>query len=378
MAQSSDQTARLNLPKIMSSQAQKHVTHNEALQILDSLVQLSLIQTEAIDPPATPTVGDAYGLGDTPQGAWSEKSNELAVWDGFAWHFATPHEGMIAWNQASTSVDIFRQGAWTAQTVLPDTVTGLGVNSSWDSTNRLTISAAATLLSHEGDDHRLKVNKADYGNTASLLFQSGFVGHAEMGLTGSTDFSLKVSADGSNWRDAIRVNSSTGTLEGDAVQQSATDTTPGRIMRAEWGYGPGNLIGVVAQTSGTPTGAVLETGENSNGNYIRWADGTQMCMRKVLIDAINCSISSGSLYHTGLLGDFDFPAPFSQVTFASATLNGSDAATIRDSSLQARFGYNQTANANDWNGLVLFATQSVTASAGEMTEFSFFAVGRWF
>lgn len=34
----SDLSARLDLPLIKPSQAQKHVTHNEALQILDGLV----------------------------------------------------------------------------------------------------------------------------------------------------------------------------------------------------------------------------------------------------------------------------------------------------------------------------------------------------
>ncbi|MCP4824950.1 MAG: hypothetical protein GY892_12675, partial [Shimia sp.] len=38
-----------------------------------------------------------------------------------------------------------------------------------------------------------------------------------------------------------------------------------------------NLVGTVAESSGTPTGAVMESGTNANGSYIRWADGTQFC-----------------------------------------------------------------------------------------------------
>ena len=39
----SDTTTHLLLPYILAAQAQKHVTHNEALRILDGLVQLSAL-----------------------------------------------------------------------------------------------------------------------------------------------------------------------------------------------------------------------------------------------------------------------------------------------------------------------------------------------
>ncbi len=38
----SDQSTLLSLPYIMPAQAQKHLTHNEALRTLDTLVQLSV------------------------------------------------------------------------------------------------------------------------------------------------------------------------------------------------------------------------------------------------------------------------------------------------------------------------------------------------
>jgi hypothetical protein len=42
-------------------------------------------------------------------------------------------------------------------------------------------------------------------------------------------------------------------------------------------YGTDNLVGIVSESGGTPTGAVIEQGENASGQYIRWADGTQFC-----------------------------------------------------------------------------------------------------
>ncbi|MFP3409629.1 hypothetical protein SB757_33975, partial [Pseudomonas sp. SIMBA_065] len=36
-----------------------------------------------------------------------------------------------------------------------------------------------------------------------------------------------------------------------------------------------NIVGSVGQASGVPTGAVLQRGSNANGEFIRFADGTQ-------------------------------------------------------------------------------------------------------
>ncbi len=48
----SEITPKLSMPLIMPAQAQKHVTHNEAIELLDMIVQLTLEATEAVTPPA--------------------------------------------------------------------------------------------------------------------------------------------------------------------------------------------------------------------------------------------------------------------------------------------------------------------------------------
>lgn len=141
----------------------------------------------------------------------------------------------------------------------------------------------------------MKVNKAADTDTASLLFQTGWSGRAEMGLAGDDNFSVKVSADGSSWTTALELKRYSGdtvlrgveadSYGGAGVQADATDTTAGRLMRADYGYGPGNLLGPVTQWGGTPTGAVIERDNNANGEYVRFADGTQICTNKVTSSA---------------------------------------------------------------------------------------------
>ena len=62
-----------------------------------------------------------------------------------------------------------------------------------------------------------------------------------MGLAGSDAWSLKVSPDGSAWTTALQVNAATGQASGAAVQQSATDVTAGRLMRADFRRAGGKI-----------------------------------------------------------------------------------------------------------------------------------------
>ena len=42
-------------------------------------------------------------------------------------------------------------------------------------------------------------------------------------------------------------------------------------------YGRDSILGTVSETAGVPTGAIIESGSNSDGEYTKWADGTQIC-----------------------------------------------------------------------------------------------------
>lgn len=42
-------------------------------------------------------------------------------------------------------------------------------------------------------------------------------------------------------------------------------------------YHTRNAVGTVSQSSGVPTGAIIERGSNANGDYVKYADGTLIC-----------------------------------------------------------------------------------------------------
>lgn len=205
-----DTTPNLALPYLIAAQAQKHVTHNEAIRMLDALVQLAVLDRQVDTPPVSPADGDRYIVGPSPTGAWDGKANEIAAFQDGAWAFFAPQTGWIAWVSAEDALYAWEGTSWVAAGGSVNPALLVGVNATADPTNRLSVSSPATLLNHEGAGHQLKVNKATSGDTASLLFLDGFSGRAEMGLAGDDDFLVKVSADGTAWTDALLIDRSTG------------------------------------------------------------------------------------------------------------------------------------------------------------------------
>ncbi|OYX25933.1 MAG: hypothetical protein B7Z10_04760 [Rhodobacterales bacterium 32-66-7] len=205
-----DDTTILSLPLILPAQAQKHVTHNEALATLDLIVQLAVITRTLTTPPALPTLGDRHIVAAGATGAWVGQAGKIALFDGAGWQFTQALPGWQAHVLAEGQTAVFDGLVWAAPSDKPLAVTRLGVSATADATNRLSVAAPATLLNHAGAGHQLKLNKATAADTASLLFQTGFGGRAEMGTAGTDDFAIKVSADGSTFATALSAAAATG------------------------------------------------------------------------------------------------------------------------------------------------------------------------
>lgn len=108
----SDQTPNLALPFIMPAQAQKHVTHNEAIELLDMIVQLTLEGSDASTPLPAPSEGQAWALSAAPTGDWAEQAGKIATWRGGGWLFVTPKEGWMAWVKDDSELQVYTGSSW--------------------------------------------------------------------------------------------------------------------------------------------------------------------------------------------------------------------------------------------------------------------------
>lgn len=207
-----NKTALQLLPLIQASQAQKHVTVNAAMAVLDVLVQTSAISRTLTAPPGGVVAGACYIVANGATGAWLAQDHNVAVYSGTYWDFYLPKTGWRVWLEAETTEAVFDGAVWTTSADRTERVAALGISAAADDTNRLTVSADATLLTNAGAGHQLKINKAHTGDTASLLFQNGFSGRAEMGNVGNDDFVLKVSPNGTTFLTGLTIEAATGRI----------------------------------------------------------------------------------------------------------------------------------------------------------------------
>lgn len=127
-----------------------------------------------------------------------------------------------------------------------------------------------------------------------------------------------------------------------------------------------DIVGPVSQTAGVPTGAIIESGSNANGRFIKYADGTLICTKRVATDISSTAI--GAIFGSGAFGSGAYPAAF----IATPIVNYS--------------GFIETGNVNgiwagcytsptqtDWGNYRLLSAGSYGAGHIDLT-----AIGRWY
>jgi hypothetical protein len=105
-------TPRLGLPFLSAGQAQKEITHNEALQTLDMVVAGTVEEGPRNDAPASQLVGTAYIVGNSPTGAWAGKAQSIAGFTSGGWRFVVPAEGLSVYVKANATWANYRLADW--------------------------------------------------------------------------------------------------------------------------------------------------------------------------------------------------------------------------------------------------------------------------
>lgn len=135
-------------------------------------------------------------------------------------------------------------------------------------------------------------------------------------------------------------------------------------------YAPGNIVGTVSESSGTPTGAVIESGSNANGEYVRFADGTLICFYDGQSDTEFAAGATTNLNWT-------YPSAFKSGTYpmvigqmdcvgTSFAASGQVSAGLRD--------VDDRANPHT-NAQIIYSNNSSSTASYWLRAY---AIGRWF
>jgi len=127
-------------------------------------------------------------------------------------------------------------------------------------------------------------------------------------------------------------------------------------------YHQSSILGTVSESSGVPTGAVIERGSNANGEFVKFADGTLIC-------TFDFTVSSAIA--TSFLGGFrsaaqtwTFPAVFAVRPGFSATPRSITAFAISGSAIS--------------ESSAQYVFTAVTSQVSGSRNVLLTAIGRWF
>lgn len=208
---------RLTLPFIQPAQAQKHVTHNEAVRALDMLVQLSFEDDTQTAPPAAPSEGECYVVPPSGTGAWSGQGGAIAAYLDGTWQFHTPRAGWRGYVLARAAMVVFDGAAW--QEISPSQLQdanlfGLGMQADPSSPFAAKLNAAlwSALYSGDGGTGSLiqTLNRQDSTADVGLILQDDFETRALIGLFGDARLRFSVTPDGAAFNDALSIDTATG------------------------------------------------------------------------------------------------------------------------------------------------------------------------
>lgn len=124
-----------------------------------------------------------------------------------------------------------------------------------------------------------------------------------------------------------------------------------------------NLVGTVSQSGGVPTGAIIERGSNANGEYVRYADGTQICFT-------GPRTSSGTAWKTSFY-TLTFAAAFSGVPVIDFSL-ARDSSAYSSIAVLIDDGTSPTST-----GFKVGGPLGVT-DTGTSLNIRYIAIGRWY
>ncbi len=139
-------SARLGLPLLAAGQAQKEVTHNEALTLIDAAIAPVVVAVGTVAVPAMAGAGDCWIVGAGAGGAWTGQAGALAVQTGGGWRFVDLPQGAMVTEQSSGARWLRTVTGWQAPAAIAAPIGGAVV----DGQVRAALTALLNALSVRG------------------------------------------------------------------------------------------------------------------------------------------------------------------------------------------------------------------------------------
>lgn len=140
------ESPRLGLPLLAVAQAQKEMTHNEALALIDALLFARCESLLNAAPTGALLAGQCWLIDNNPTGIWAEQAGSLALWTDGGWRYVDPVVGMQTWCIADQGIRRWDGSQWLA----PPSFSGITGGTVIDSEARAALNALSAILAQWG------------------------------------------------------------------------------------------------------------------------------------------------------------------------------------------------------------------------------------
>jgi hypothetical protein len=217
-----------------------------------------------------------------------------------------------------------------------------------------------TALDHVRIDGPVVNRNIAFTTNNSFRWNLYATGATETGSNAGSDFNIARYNDaGTFLASAFTITRSSGnvgigiTSPSQALDVNGTANATNFTRGGSQVYSRNNIVGTVSEVSGVPTGAVIESGSNANGEYVKFADGTMICTFTVATSA------SAAVTKT-------LPATFVDSLYSAV---GTNVNSTNSADITVKFSNRTTTTV----GVVLTSNGALLASTANCI-----AIGRWY
>lgn len=279
---------RLGITELAETQNNRSVTINEAIAKLEAgATFFAAIQVLLNAPPGSPVEGDLYVVGTAGSGAWSGRSENVALYYNAAWLFFTPIEGMFAWDQTSNSLKRYDGADWVTFSATGATVADADYGD-------VTVSSSGTAWAIDND----VVTNAKLANMATATFK----GRTTAGTGDPEDLTVTQATALLN---AVVGDSGSGGTKGLVPAPASGDAAAGKFLKADGTFAvpPGTSGFTAASTTEVLTGTDSSKGVTPDALAALWEKGADVASAGAI------SLGEGGYFHitgTTTITDIDW------------------------------------------------------------------------
>lgn len=247
-------------------------------------------------------------------------------------------------------------------TLIIDTVAADG-NSGTLMANSPVTATFPTLIRFQSDNSRYT------GQTSALVHMlSGGNLMALNGVAGGADkmpyFTGTGTMDVTALTALARATNALNGVNGNVVVQTGAGTAASRP-----------IVGNVSQSGGVPTGAIVQRGSNANGEFVRYADGTQICWSGL--------VQASHINGTALRGTWSFPSNFIApaacgFSLVSPWLYNNTSLTPQQILANGGTSFSQRFDSSASFTLDIGSPAAGAWTPGDYLQYYAVAIGRWF